>query len=55
MNDNSKFPSIKEIILSSPNGKLEDILNLSSMELIDKYVRPFYKRLEATNLKLALT
>ena len=44
--------SIKEIIKSTPNGNLKDIQNLSSIQLIEKYVKPFYKKLASNaNLK----
>ena len=36
---------VHEIIKCTENGDLNDIHKLSSMELVEKYVRPFYKKI----------
>ena len=48
MNDNINYLPVQEIIKSTPNGNLNDIFNLSSMQLVEKYVRPFYRKLVST-------
>ena len=54
--NNIQYPTVQEIIKTFPNGNLNDIFNLSSMQIAEKYVRPFYKKLASpqANSKLVL-